>query len=258
MRSPPSELTLMVVTYEGDYDMFRRLLASAQQHWQPGQVREMLVGFNDREDNLPELLDIIASIQPTSFPVTLVLPVEMGYDFKAMIDRNHSDGWHRQQIWKLKLFTKASTDWAIIHDSKDHYTDAVAIDSFFNEQGLAKGTTLDPTDAIIHGANALFLSQYRMACRLMDVPFDSLKGHQLKSVTPFVCPCKPVLSMLKQMESRGNWEKSMLPPWGMLTEFGLINAAVTKEGIGRYYDTNSNWKDFFSFIKTGTKDLRRK
>ena len=172
--------------------------------------------------------------------------------------------WNTQQLFKLLISEYVDTEWYVIHDCKDYYTQSVDFltDCFTKDnQAITKLDHTQYSDAMRHGGGLLpFNLAHEIACKVWNVDSSDTVRWHLPTTTPFFVKT----SMMKNMVSELKGMLLGFFPYlfslafneqRFCTEFLLYSAYCMKQnGLSDYAD-KSQQPNYYNKLEQ-SKDLR--
>lgn len=244
------KVTLTVITCNKDLLLLRRLINSIYQHWYLDDLQEIIVVYNGTDFDIAA--PWIQSLEQTGTQLRVI-------DCHALWPSQAQHDWHSQQQLKMLVSEQVSTDWYIIHDSKDYYIAPAGSERFFTAWGTSLHHSAKLTADSWAGHEAIFETQYRNAYALMDLPTPVKILRAYPSTFPaHTQTMKDLLQYLKTRTGKLFDDLLLLEKNSrqLYTEYSLISAWHTKQNImddlylpGRMNNT------FYSIIKSD-KTLR--
>ena len=247
------KVTLAVVTCNQDLLLLRRLVNSIYQHWYHDDVQEIVVVYNDTDFNTAA--SWINNLAQEGIKLRVI-------DCHNMWPTQTQHDWHSQQQLKLLISEYISTDWYIIHDSKDYYIASAGSERFFTAWGTSLHHSAKLNADSWAGHHAIFETQYRNAYALMDLPMPGKILRAYPSVFP--AHTQTILDLLEYLKIQtGKLFDNLLllekKHKQLYTEYSLISAWHTKQNImddlylpGRM---NNTFYDIIKSDKTLRTDL---
>jgi hypothetical protein len=254
--SDSKQLTIVIVTYHGDFPLLERCLTSFEKYINLDQVKAIKIILND----LPIYTNALQSIinKYTNLKLELVSSATL----EPVITEYFN--WNTQQLFKLLACNVVDTEWYLIHDCKDYYVKHV--DFFkdcFTDDGRAI-TKLDHTqysDYNRHGGGFLpFNLAYEIACNVWGISRQDTAIWHLPTVTPFFVKTDTMKGMVRELKSmiRGFFPylfNLAINEQRVATEFLLYSAyCFSKNQLADYADWSINTA-YYSKLKQ-SKDLR--
>jgi hypothetical protein len=241
------KLTIVIVTFERDFDLLKRLLSSIQQFWEKNDILEILILLNSDNDTVHRAeLDLIVNENSSPIPIRILTRQEVSPDEKS------NAGYSLQMKFKLFVAAHVKTDWYLIHDSKDFYVDFVKINDYFDDDGKVVGmlTRSNPCDPLVSSYN-------RAADIWQNAHIDTL---EISPRPPHMANTQLIIDLLNNLQStlpkavndvffdlRCTFNDSPKKWEYFTTEFGLINA---------YLDYTRQKNNLYSANEIKSKKLR--
>jgi hypothetical protein len=253
---PFKQITIVVVAYHGDFALLERCLQSIDKFCNIEQIAAIKIVLNDSPVYTNGIKDIISkfpNLKIDLIPSQVLEPVITEYF-----------NWNTQQLFKLLVSEHVNTEWYLIHDCKDHYTQPVDFlnDCFTkNNQAVTKLDHTQYSDAMHHGGGLLpFNLAHEIACKVWGVDSsDTVKWH-LPTTTPFFVKTSMMQSMVLDLRSmlRGFFPylfNLAINEQRFCTEFLLYSAYCMKQnGLSDYVD-KSQKSEYYNKLEQ-SKDLR--
>lgn len=223
------KLTFTVITCSKDLALLERYLASVHMHFNPAELEEIIIVFNDEYRYLPEFKSCLAKFS--------ALPIRQLWSNEIWPEQNLYN-WQSQQQLKLLVSELVKTEWYIINDSKDFYYARVAYSDFISDSGqsLLYLRTIDFRDQWF-GPASHHRSQYEYAYDLLGLRFSDYKI-ALRTQTASVCPCHT--QTIQELTQYLRNKLATIFPWllllqinhkAMYTEYALISAWLQKHDL---------------------------
>jgi hypothetical protein len=157
-----------------------------------------------------------------------IVPVMTGWNLNIKVGEliAATDGWHRQQVFKLLAASKSTADYSVVLDCKNFLISNLGLDDFFNDGKLkvniftrSSPAEIDPT--------------HTEACRILGVA----SATEVFPITPFVWRNNIVRALLDKLVSV-NYDISMQPIIKASEAALYWVFAQTRES---WTDTTENW-----------------
>lgn len=257
------KITIVVVTYHNDFRLLERMLHSVYNFWKPEQVDSICIILNDKPQYFKQFENLIKKNSNNSFKINKIYTYDLETNIKCF-------DWHSQQLLKCLASNIVNTDWYVINDCKDYYTQPVDILDMFDDQGRAtmhlnhirypsdERVLPLPTSTWSPGPFSLALN---CSFELFGLDPQDHRIHHFPSTTPFIVKTEIMKGMVNELKSM---TKGLFPflfsiqldGQCFVTEFLLYGAycyATTKNKD--YVDWNVNHRKFFIGVYQ-SKDLR--
>ena len=251
-----SKVTFAVIAYHQDFTLLDRLLHSVEMYCDINQIDSIKIVLNDPLVYLDNLNAILKKY------LNLKIELILAHTLEPRI--NNGFGWNSQQLFKCLLSEHITTDWYIIHDCKDYYTQPVDLikDAFtsdgkalmrIHQNGDFKGLQND-------GGLAPFNLAHDIACNVWGVDNQDTVQWHLPTTTPFFVKTEMMQGMVNELR---DMVRGFLPYLFNLsmndqrfaTEFLMYNAYCTaRNNLDNYMDWSYN-SDYYKKIGQ-SKDLR--
>ena len=217
------KITFCIVTYKKDFNLLKRLIRSIEQNWDHSCIAEILVIVND----------------------TATLNISTPLNLKVIYSTIPVYDWYSQQVIKLNLARHVNTEYFIIHDSKDYYTDGDKIDLsyFFNDKKQSIGSWF-ATPNYTH-----FINEFNNAYKLWGLDFISVKG-KLNEHTPIIYKTSVLLELLEELKDIDLLDKIRTH---IYTEFALMSAYIEYKKLQDSYLTIEDAPAMFFKIQPRVK-----
>jgi hypothetical protein len=233
-----------------------RLLESIKKHCQVDQIASISVVLNDQAIYLTPVKKLLD--QYPTLPITLI----PSYDLEPVVTEYFN--WNTQQLFKCLVSNKIDTEWFLIHDCKDYYTEDVDLlaDCFTPEgKALMKLDHTQYSDYNRHGGGLLpFNLAHEIACNVWGVDSNDTAKWHLTTTTPFFVKTQMMRDMVSELKSmvRGFFPylfNLAINEQRLSTEFLLYSAYCTKRNNLEDY---SDWGRNFTYYRKikQSKDLR--
>jgi hypothetical protein len=249
-----NKITLALVTFNYDFDCLRRYLDSVQTHCNPDQIYEILIMLNDNISFKQDLNNLASCY---TLPIKILTSNDFNYTRNAF-------NWNTQQYFKCVISDHIQTDWYIINDSKDHFTDTI---DFFSDCFTPDNKAIVPLDFTNYyngkfqgGGGYPFNLAFEISYDLWDIQDTTWKRWHLPTFTPFFVKTSMMKDMVSELRLmlRGFFPYLFdlsIADHRFTTEFMLYNAyCVKKNRLDDYADISYN-RIFFQKV-TQSKDLR--
>ena len=115
--SESKQLTIVIVAYHSDFVLLRRCLESIDRHCKKEQTAAIKIILNDLAVYIDHIKEII-----NQFP-NLKIQLVPSYELEPVITEYFN--WNTQQLFKILASNIVDTEWYLIHDCKDYYTNNV-------------------------------------------------------------------------------------------------------------------------------------
>lgn len=199
------KITFCIVTYQQDFNLLKRLINSIERNWDYSCIEEILIVVND----------------------TAILDINSSLNLRIIYTSTPVYNWYSQQVIKLNLAKYVKTNYFIIHDSKDYYTDGDKIDLsyFFNDKEQSIGSWFTAPN-YTH-----FITAFKNAYNLWGLDFNSVKG-KLNEHTPIICKKDVFLELIDELK-----DIDLLDTISnhVYTEFSLMSAYIEHKQLQDLY-----------------------
>lgn len=250
-----NQITIVIVAYHNDFALLDRCLKSFEDHCDLDQIHSIKVILNDfpiYNQSLQELLNKYPALKLDMIPA---------FDLEPAITNFFN--WTTQQLFKLIVCDRIETNWYIIHDCKDYYTEKVdLLTDCFTEDGRAV-TKLDYTlyNTNKQGSGLIpFTLANEISCKVWGVdPSDSNWWH-LPTTTPFFVKTEMMCAMVNELRSilKGFFPYLFsleINEQRFVTEFLLYSAYCTRQNNLADYADRSEKPNYYNKLQQ-SKDLR--
>jgi hypothetical protein len=254
-------ITLAVVTCEMDLDLLSRFIDSVNTHFCHADLDKVIVVFNDPYYLMPEFETVMESIRNK---VKENFQIETHWA-NALWPELTDYNWNSQQQLKLSVSKLVQTDWYVIHDSKDFYTEAIGLENFIkpNEECYCAMQFINNDPWL--GRFGTFYNEYKTAYQLFDLDYNNYEMALRPEYD--VCPVhtQTVVNMLDYLER--NFGKLAIRLMElefrgkqMVTEYALLSAWHHKTDLmlEKYSLPAVNQAQSYNNKVSRNKDLRRK
>ena len=261
--SKPEKITIAVVTYHGDFLLLERFLQSVYAYWKPEQIDNICIVLNDRSIYIKEFKKLIKKNSDPRFNITTIQPYELE-------PRSEYFDWHSQQLFKCLIADVINTDWYIIHDCKDYYTQPVDISDAFDDSGRAimhmnhiRYSSNDKVPVVPGCAwsPGPFSVALKVSFEIFGLDYNDHKTYHFPTNTPFIVKTDIMKSMVAEMKGmlKGMFPfvfSATLDGQCLVTEFLLYGSyCYSKTKNKDYVDWDVNHRKFYIGIQQ-SKDLR--
>jgi hypothetical protein len=253
---PFNQITIVIIAYHGDFALLERCLESIDKHCDLDQIAEIKVVLNDAPTYTKSTVDILSkfpNLKLNLVPSQVLEPVITEYF-----------NWNTQQLFKLLISEHVTTEWYLIHDCKDYYTQPVDFltDCFTKDnQAITKLDHTQYSDAMHHGGGLLpFNLAHEIACKVWGVDASDTVRWHLPTTTPFFVKTSMMQSMVTELKGmlRGFFPylfSLAINEQRFCTEFLLYSAYCMKQnGLSDYAD-KSQQPRYYNKLEQ-SKDLR--
>lgn len=246
-----SKLTIAIIAYHGDILLLNRLLTSIEKHCDLDQIASIKLVMNDRPTQLPTFNKVIDNF--SNLKIQLVMPFEL----EPRVNFFH---WNSQQLYKCVVADIIDTEWYLIHDCKDFYTDDV---DFFKECFTPEGKAITPLDhetSLFSTSPLPFHMSFEVSSSVWGVDFIDHRKWHLPTLTPFFVKTEVMRAMTTELK---NMMQGMFPFLfdikinhdRFTTEFYLFSAyCKSKNNLTDYVDWSYN-KSYYNKVSQ-SKDMR--
>jgi len=227
--------TFVTVTYEDDYPAMALQACTMHMFLPMGMVARIIIIDNSSEPNIFNVDTVLSHYGSLSACVTVIrrqdlIPINI-------------PGWHTQQLLKLEVAKKISTERYVALDAKNHLCYPVHSDFFERPDGILKtfleNYTLHPMRKTLENTLSFWALDPELIAAFPPTH------------TPFCFERGKVLDMLSFIERKGRPFSSVFLEEG-LTEFFTYSGYLIKTGVridyhatktGGVWDTDSNDED---------------
>ena len=256
-----NKITIAVVTFRKDVDLLERLLKSIYKHWDKSQIDSIKIVFNDKQIYKPKLDAMLHQ-----FDSTFKIDVHNALELEPRIEGRYD--WSSQQLLKCLIANKITTEWYLIHDCKDFYTEDVSLSDCFveNKPTMPIDQTRPSYESELtfptHYGFGPFPKAFQMSFDLFGVDSRDHEFERFHSVTPFFTNTQIMNDMVYEVK---NITKGLFPYLFALnvdgqfafTEFLLYSAyCAMHDKYKLYEDFSVNDKKFFKKVEQN-KELRK-
>jgi len=253
---PFNQITIVIVAYHGDFALLERCLTSIDKFCNLEQIKAIKVVLNDAPTYTKSIKDIL-----DQFP-NLKLELVSSYELEPVITEYFN--WNTQQLFKLLISEYVDTEWYLIHDCKDYYTETVDFltDCFTKDnQAITKLDHTQYSDAMRHGGGLLpFNLAHEIACKVWGIDASDTVRWHLPTTTPFFVKTSMMKNMVSELRGmlRGFFPylfSLAINEQRFCTEFLLYSAYCMKQnGLSDYAD-KSQKSNYYNKLEQ-SKDLR--
>jgi hypothetical protein len=263
--TPVKIISMVVVTYHNDFLLLERFLKSVYDNWNPAEIDKICVILNDTAPYYREFDALIKRNTNKHFKLT----AHYAYELEPKLS---NFGWNSQQLLKCLSYTLVDTEWYIIHDCKDYYSEPLQIRDAFNDQWQAimkldhARWPNEPRVPICPGASwspGPFSLALKMSYTIFDLDYQDYNFVHFPSGTPFIVKTEIMKDMVTELRAmmKGFFHllfSIFLDGQLLVTEFLLYGAYCNKKHKWNdYVDWSSDVKDrkFYNAVLQ-SKDLR--
>lgn len=263
--TPVKIISMVVVTYHNDFKLLERFLKSVYDNWNPAEIDKICVILNDTAPYYREFDALIKRNTNKHFKLT----AHYAHELEPKLD---NFGWNSQQLLKCLSYTLVDTEWYIIHDCKDYYSEPLQIIDVFNDQWQAimkldhTRRPNEPRVPICPGASWVpgpFSLALKMSYTIFDLDYQDYRFVHFPSGTPFIVKTEIMKDMVVELKGmmRGFFHllfSIFLDGQLFVTEFLLYGAYCNKKHKWNdYVDWSDDCKDrkFYNAVLQ-SKDLR--
>lgn len=251
-----NQLTIAIIAYHRDFVLLNRYLTSVRTYCDMSQIHSIKVVLNDLPIYTKPLQDILNQYQD------LKLELVTSHSLEPAITEYFN--WNTQQLFKLLISGKITTDWYLINDCKDQYVQKVDFfkDCFTKDnRAYMKLDHTQYSDYNKHGGGLLpFNLAHEISCKVWGHdPHDTVRWH-LPTTTPFFVKTAMMKDMVAELRSmvRGFFPylfNLAINEQRFCTEFLLYSAYCFKRNqLADYSDWIAN-KTFYQKFNQ-SKDMR--
>jgi hypothetical protein len=225
-----NQLSFLTVTYERDFDLLDRLLASIEDYLKTEYLHYIVL--NDDPKHLPELekilekypmqFEVVLREQFADFSLPLVEDCYYGYRHT-----NPTDGWSTQIMITVLVSSLIKTPYYLHLCSKD-----VIIEPLDTGKLILNKKTMAFRENFNHGANTDQFIEFAVnACKFFNLNFEECKQSFIRPATPAVINTQYMKNVLEHLAKKNtsvvdliglnqNWK----PSQGKTVEYYLYSA----------------------------------
>lgn len=189
------KITIVVVAFKNDIHLLCRFLTSVKTYCVLDQLDVIKIIINDSYSHNKFFENIKSRFHELPIEIVPALDVD---------SRLTLYNWNTQQYLKLVSARLVNTEWYIIHDCKDHYTDHV---DFFSECFTRDGKAiikLDHTNYLHNSRDTNGTGFFNLALDITNKIYNSSSNTHwhLPTVTPFFVKTEVMMKMIDDLEVR--------------------------------------------------------
>lgn len=200
--SNSNRITIAVVTYHNDFLLLARLLQSIYTYWHPSEIDSICIILNDTPRYYEEFDKVLKNNTHKHFKINKMYSYELAPDMPFF-------DWHSQQLYKCLISNVVVTDWYVINDCKDYYTQPVEISDLFDEHGRATmhlDHTRFPSDYRVQAtpgaawAPGPFSLALATSFKIFDLDPQDHQVIHFPSTTPFIVKTEIMKGMIVELK----------------------------------------------------------
>ncbi|WP_210480601.1 DUF6492 family protein [Naasia sp. SYSU D00948] len=216
---PDQPLTLVSVGFEAEYPLLRLQARSLARYLEPADVRDILL-IDNGASPMPQRVrdEILAEYGPLASLVTILRPDEITAGTRGV-------GWSTQQVLKLAVAHRVSTDFYVVLDAKNHLVGPLSPEHFRTPDGRLRVPSYS-------FATHPLRKDLEHVLRYLSLDPAGYVPRFTATVTPFALRTDLVRALIADIERRTGrpFAKEFLR--NELTEFFLYSGWIIARGPG--------------------------